>query len=364
MARLAGGRCNEHLTHTTWKAASMSINPSHFRSAALGRLAACVVALGSSHAMAQSVVDRPPNLKPLPASSVSLVGDGSGGSTLRFSTTSWNNGTGPLQLEAGPVDTGSGKQQVLQRVFLSDGTSFLRLSGYFEWHPAHNHFHFDDYALYTLQPVNAPGGSVRTGSKMTFCVMDTNKIDGSLPGAPSQAAYSSCGQFIQGMSVGWGDTYGSHLAGQEIDFTGNADGIYQLQIEIDPKKVIIESTESDNVSCVLLDIRKPSSVTVLDSSGNCSTAVSITPNTAPAGATVQVTIAGYGFSDGMTVTFEGGNGPRPIASNVRLASDTATLDMITATVTVPNKKHGGRNPVWDVRVGSGGVLSRAFTVTQ
>ena len=50
--------------------------------------------------------------------------------------------------------------------------------------------------------------------------------------------------------------------------------------------------------------------------------------------------------------------------NVRLASDTATLDMITATVTVPNKKHGGRNPVWDVRVGSGGVLAKAFTVTQ
>jgi len=314
--------------------------------------------------MAQTVVDRLPNLKPLPASSLSLVADTSGGSTLRFSTTSWNNGTGPLQLEAGPVDTGSGKQQVLQRVFLSDGTSFLHLAGYFEWHPAHNHFHFDDYALYTLQPVNAQGGSERTGSKTTFCVMDTTKINASLPGAPSQAVYSSCGQYIQGMSVGWGDTYGSHLAGQEIDFTGNADGMYQLKIEIDPKKVILESTENDNVSCVLLDIKKPSTVTVLDSSGNCSTAVSITPNTAQAGTSVQVTITGYGFSDGMTVSFEGGNGPRPIASNVRLASDTSTLDMITATVTVPFKKHAGRNQVWDVRVGSGGVLPKAFAVTQ
>ena len=339
----------------------MSTNPSHFRSVASGSIAACVVAL-AGNALAQTVVDRPPNLKPLPASSVSLVADASGGSTLRFSTTSWNNGTGPLQLEAGPVDTGSGKQQVLQRVFLSDGKSFHRLAGYFEWHPAHNHFHFDDYALYTLQPVNAPGGSVRTGSKMTFCVMDNAKVDTGLPGAPGQPAYSSCGQYVQGMSVGWGDTYGSHLPGQEIDFTDNADGIYQLRIEIDPKKVIIEATESDNVSCVLLDIRKPNTVTVLDSSGNCSTAVSITPNTAQAGATVQVTIAGYGFSDGMTVSFEGGNGPRPIASNVRLASDTSTLDMITATVKVPSKKHG-RTAAWDVRVGSGGVLQKAFTVT-
>ena len=342
----------------------MSTHPSNFRLVALGSLAACIVALGSS-AMAQAVVDRPPNLKPLPASSLSLVADVSGSSTLRFSTTSWNNGTGPLQLEAGSVDTGSGKQQVFQRIFLSDGTSFLRLAGYFEWHPAHNHFHFDDYALYTLQPVNAPGGSLRTGSKTTFCVMDTTKINAALPGAPTQAAYSTCGQYIQGMSVGWGDTYGSHLAGQEIDFTGNADGIYQLQIEIDPKKVIIESTETDNVSCVLLDVKKPSTVTVLESSGSCSTAVSITPNTAQAGTSVQVTITGYGFTDGMTVTFEGASGPRPIASNVRLASDTSTLDMITATVTLPPpKKHGGRNTVWDVRVGSGAVLPKAFTVTQ
>jgi hypothetical protein len=340
----------------------MSIHPSPLWSAALSSLAACAAALASS-AMAQAVVDRPPNLQPLPASSLSLVPDASGGSTLRFSTTSWNNGTGPLQLEAGSVDTGSGKQQVFQRVFLSDGASFLRLAGYFEWHPAHNHFHFDDYALYTLQPVNAPGGSVRTGSKMTFCVMDTAKI-AALPGAPAQAAYSTCGRDVQGMSVGWGDTYGSHLAGQEIDFTDNADGIYQLKIEIDPKKVIIESTENDNISCVLLEIKKPNAVRVLDSSGSCSTAVSITPNAAHAGTSVQVTITGYGFSDGMTVAFEGGNGARPIATNVRLVSDSSTLDMITATVTVPFKKRGGRNPVWDVRVGSGGVLTKAFTVTE
>jgi len=323
--------------------------------------ASAVVLAGG--AFAQTVVDRPPNLIPLPASSLSLVADASGNSTLRFSTTSWNNGTGPLQLEAGPVDTGSGKQQVFQRVFLSDGTSFLRLAGYFEWHPAHNHFHFDDYALYTLQPVNAPGGSLRSGSKTTFCVMDTTKINAALPGAPTQAVYSTCGQYIQGMSVGWGDTYGAHLPGQEIDFTANADGIYQLKIEIDPKKVIIESTETDNVSCVLLSIKKPSTVTVLDSSGSCSTAVSITPNTAQAGTTVQVTITGYGLSDGMPVTFEGASGQRPIATNVRLASDTSTLDIITATVTLPAKKHGGRTSVWDVRVGSSAPLPKAFTVT-
>jgi len=110
------------------------------------------------------------------------------------------------------------------------------------------------------------------------------------------------------MSVGWGDTYGAHLAGQEIDFSGNADGIYQLKIEIDPKRLLVESNENDNVSCVLLSIRKPSTVTVLDSSGQCSTVAAITPNVGRMGTTTQVTISGYGFVPGMAVKF--GSSPR------------------------------------------------------
>jgi hypothetical protein len=307
-----------------------------------------------------------PNLTPLPASNFSLVANTTTGtSTLRFSTTSWNNGTGPLQLEAGAVSTGSGsnKQQVDQRIFNADGTSEVYTAGWFEWHPTHNHFHFDDYALYSLQPVDAPGGSSRTGQKTTFCVMDTTKINTSLPGAPGQAVYSTCGNQIQGMSVGWGDTYGSHLPGQEIDFTNNSDGIYQLKIEIDPNKKIIESNENDNESCVLLSIKKPSTVIVLDSSGSCSTVASISPNTAKMNTTVKVTITGYGFTQGATVSFSGGTGPRPVASNVQLTVDTDSLDTITADVTVPYKKQLGRNPVWKVQVGSGGILPKAFTVT-
>lgn len=325
-------------------------------------LAATALSCAAFGAAAQ--VARTPNLTPLPASNFSLVTNADGTQSLRFSTTSWNNGSGPFQLEAGPVDTGGGKQQVFQRVFNSDGTSALFFAGWFEWHNGHNHFHFDDYALYTLQPINAAGASSRTGAKTTFCVMDTTRINGSLPGAPTNAAYSTCGNQIQGMSVGWGDTYGAHLAGQEIDFTDNADGIYQLKIEIDPKKLMVESNKNDNVSCALIGVKKPSTVTVVDASGSCSTVVSIDPPTARQGSTVQVTITGFGFAAGMPVTFENGNGTRPTASNVRLASDSDGLDTITATITVPAKKNIGRDPVWDVRVGSGGVLRDAFTVTK
>ncbi len=306
----------------------------------------------------------PPNLIPLGAFNTTLSTDTGGRSTLRFSTTNWNNGAGPLELAAGDVETGSGKLRVYQVVYLSDGSSTLHFAGAFEYHPLHDHMHFNDFALYSLQPINAPGGSERTGAKTTFCVMDTTPINTALPGASSQAFYSRCGRDLQGMSVGWGDTYGAHLAGQEIDFTGNADGIYQLTIEVDPKKVLVESNENDNLSCVLLDVRRPGSVMVLDSSGQCSTVASITPNSVRVGTSVQVTLSGYGFTQGMGVSFDSGNGPRPVASNVQLTSNTASMDQITATVTVPYKKQIGRDPVWNVRVGSGGVLVNGFTVTR
>ena len=202
--------------------------------------------------------------------------------------------------------------------------------------------HFDDYALYTLQPVNAPGASLRTGSKTTFCVMDTTKINGSLAGAPVNAVYATCGNQIQGMSVGWGDTYGAHLAGQEIDFTDNPDGMYQLKIEIDPNKVMIESNKNDNLSCALISIKKPSTVTVLDNSGSCSTVTSVSPSSATTGTTVQVTISGYGFTQGMSISFEGGNGPRPVASNVQLATDTDGLDTLRPRSRCPTRSNWAR----------------------
>jgi hypothetical protein len=332
---------------------------SWMRDVALAAATACL----ASGALAQTGVTMPPNLIPLPASNISLVTDGAGQTLLRLATTGWNAGTGPLELVAGEVVTGSDppKQKVYQRVYVNGGAPVLSYAGSFTYHAGHNHIHFDDYATYSLQPVNAPGGSERLGTKTTFCVMDTTKINGSLPGAPSSAVYTTCGNQIQGISVGWGDTYGAHLAGQEIDFTDNADGVYRLRIELDPKKLIVESNENDNVSCVLLNIRKPSSVTVLDASGSCSAVTSISPNAARIGQTVQVTISGYGFAQGMAVSFEGGNGPRPEVSNVVLASDSDTVDLITATVTVPAKRKGGRDPVWNLRVGTS-VLPDAFTV--
>jgi hypothetical protein len=191
--------------------------------------------------------------------------------------------------------------------------------------------------------------------------MDTNAVDTSLPRAPNKPVYVLCGNAMQGMSVGWGDTYTNQLPGQSIDLTGLPDGVYKLIIEADPKNRLLEINESDNTSCVLLRISVTNLMLDVDSAGCSSTestvvVSSITPDTAPLGSITPVTITGSNFAAGMGVSFENGSGARPEASNVTVVNSTT----ITATVTV--KTGGPKNDrVWDVRVGSG-VLPNGFAV--
>src|SRR5262245_44207365 len=110
----------------------------------------------------RQVLELKPNLQAFPAGNLAIVQDMSGAPQLMFSATTWNNGDGPLVLVAGETDPATLKQKVYQRVFLSDGTFYDRVAGDFVWHPSHNHFHFEDYAVYTLQPFSVAGASERT----------------------------------------------------------------------------------------------------------------------------------------------------------------------------------------------------------
>jgi lysyl oxidase/IPT/TIG domain-containing protein len=325
-------------------------------------LAFCAMTTLLCAAPGSAQVELRPNLQPFPAFDLRFSTDGK---AILFSTRSWNKGLGPLELVAGAVTADGGGQDVYQRVYNSDGTSVLYKAGTFVYHPAHNHFHFGDYAIYSLDPINAPGGLPKSGSKTTFCIMDTNKIDTSWPGAPQTAVYSFCGNTIQGMSIGWADTYGYYLEGQSIDIAGNPSGDYCLSIEIDPKGHLLETTDSDNVasSLVRIDVEH-STVAVLDSTG-CSTTpsdvviTSIEPSSGGAGTTETVTIKGSGFAAGMNVSFENGSGPTPTAKNVTVLDS----NTITAMVTIKKGGKRGTDQVWDVRVGTG-ILPDGFTVQR
>jgi ribosome maturation factor RimP len=88
----------------------------------------------------------------------------------------------------------------------------------------------------------------------------------------------------------------------------------------------------------------------------------ITPGTVQAGKSVEITIKGSNFATGDIVSFKGGKGPTPTATNVRV-NDATT---ITATVTV-NSGGPSDNREWDVIVTNAkrktGKLKDGFVVT-
>ena len=189
-----------------------------------------------------------PNLVALQASELRTEVIGTQ-TSLRFTTTSWNNGAGKLELRPAGlvVENGTTKQRVNQRVFKSDGSWEDRLAGFFDYHADHNHMHFNGYAEYRL--ISAEGKANDTvGAKVSFCIIDTTRMNTRLPGAPKKAQYTTCNATRQGMSVGWGDQYRYYLEGQSLETTGLPDGQYDLRITINPQHLLLEQTESDNVS--------------------------------------------------------------------------------------------------------------------
>jgi len=220
-----------------------------------------LVLLAAGRAMASRGPDLLyPNLKTLPPTDLQfdreLVdedGDGVGDidrNVLRFSNTIWNAGTGALELRGNP-ETG----RLVQRVYQgNDGYLDRRLpDAAFTFHPQHNHWHFDKFAQYELYREDR--GSLKsigqTGRKTSFCIMDT-AIEVSRPGTtPEEAYYDKCRQDIQGMSVGWGDTYASHLYDQWVvlgdqGLHGLKDGKYVLRSVADPKNLLGEGGRNQN----------------------------------------------------------------------------------------------------------------------
>lgn len=88
----------------------------------------------------------------------------------------------------------------------------------------------------------------------------------------------------------------------------------------------------------------------------------ITPKTLQAGKSIEVTLTGSNFVSGAIVSFKGGDGPAPTATNVTVKD----ANTITATVTV-NAGGPTRNRDWDVIVTNSkhktGRLKDGFAVT-
>lgn len=181
----------------------------------------------------------------------------SGGRTyLRLSNGTANIGVGPLHVYGG-ASNGDGTQQVIQRIYKSNGTFTDRLASSFVYHPTHGHIHVENWAAYRLRsvlPGNGIGPIVAEGQKTSFCILDLGVYDNTLPGFKPQGQFNSCGSTTQGLSVGWQDIYSSGLDGQEIDITGLPAGQYWLESMVDPDNAFVESNEDNNSTFILVTI--------------------------------------------------------------------------------------------------------------
>ena len=163
---------------------------------------------------------------------------------LRFANGIANTGVGPLALRPDPpIADATTTTTAIQEIRSSNALYKCgeqpkqitacytivreRVVGTFEFHPAHNHWHIGDVALFELRK-GSPTGPIVGGQsiKTTFCLIDWYKLDGNANTA--ERTFFDCARSFQGIQSGWVDQYHHSLPGQELELTGiaNADDYY------------------------------------------------------------------------------------------------------------------------------------------
>lgn len=237
----------------------------HLRLAVLPFAAAAL--LPSATGSAEASRDLLPDLVTRVPAKVFVQTGKHGRRVVRFSNEIVNVGIGPLELRPRVGDCNrNGKlgddRTSYQRIYRdTDGdTRFTRgidirfrtrPAGCTRFHPAHKHWHFDALAEYRLYELSAYGSidpPVVAGKKVSSCVLDTKRRLPKAPGSPRRKYYGSCRRdSVGGISIGWGDLYGSRVSGQDLEISTLADDVYCLVSRADPENRILESNERNNV---------------------------------------------------------------------------------------------------------------------
>ena len=181
---------------------------------------------------------------------------------LRFDNTVWNAGPGRLELE------GSKRSKIYQNLYDAP-TGGVRVQQLYlgndsVFHPGHNHYHLQNFASYLLLHEDGSGAyraTAHNGTKTSFCIIDTERVQGT-----SSAQYTLCGRTLQGLTVGWADTYGARLDEQWIDLgvatstAPLADGEYAVQSTANPPsgnaaRKLTESNYGNNVAITYFTVQ-------------------------------------------------------------------------------------------------------------
>lgn len=195
---------------------------------------------------------------------------------LRFSSTHWNTGAGPLQIRGGgqiapcTVDGVSYDQctYATQEVLDASGAVvYTQPAGVALFHPAHNHWHQSSVADFRVRAGSLTGPVVARGEKVTFCLIDFDKSY--LVKKASERVYFECSGDFQGISVGWGDEYHMSTEGQDLDITGVPEGVYYLTNDADPLNHWLEVNDSNNGAWVKFQLSRKGAnpeITIADTS--------------------------------------------------------------------------------------------------
>jgi hypothetical protein len=186
---------------------------------------------------------------------------------LRFSNGIANTGPGPWALAPDPpisdaVDEVTAIQEIRDaNAYYQCGTQPKNVTacynvlasfptGTFEFHPAHNHWHIGDVALFEVRK-GSPTGPIVGGNsiKTTFCLIDWYKLDDNSPTA--ERVFFDCYTSYQGIASGWVDQYHQSTEGQQLDLTGVPDADdYYLVSTANYARVFTESDYTNNTAWV------------------------------------------------------------------------------------------------------------------
>jgi hypothetical protein len=179
---------------------------------------------------------------------------------IRFTNAIWNRGPGVLELIGAP-NQAKDQIRVSQRVFAADPETFDDYQvGEFIFHDQHLHWHLEQFAVYELWSVNESGSLealVSSGGKISYCVMDGAMAEAELPGVdiPTRPSYTHCEGDVQGLSIGWIDTYEYHLPGQWVEVTPLEDGLYAIVSTVNPDHLLFEADHHNNTGVTYFEIR-------------------------------------------------------------------------------------------------------------
>ena len=206
-----------------------------------------------------------PDLQTLPPFDLQLiVNQATGRRQLRFSNSVWNRGPGILELR-GRQNLMDSAVSVTQQIYGPGDSVVERSVVAFYFQDDHSHWHWPGFSVYEIWKVGPSGELVElvlTSDKVGFCMLDTSKITTewleafSLTGMKTaeRARYGQCSWQIQGISVGWVDTYASNIPGQVLEVTGLPDGVYALRSTVDPEGLLYELNRENNSALVYFSL--------------------------------------------------------------------------------------------------------------